>query len=75
MYNFWFLLVGPLTEEEKEETLKDIIYRIVQDTLRKKLVESMIGTEDAEPDTSMESSIMEAGDSDEEQSTTDDEGL
>lgn len=75
MYNFWFLLVGPLTEEEKEETLKDIIYRIVQDTLRKKLVESMIGTEDAEPDTSMESSIMEAGDSEEEESTTDDEGL
>lgn len=75
MYTFWFLLVGPLTEEEKEETLKDIIYRIVQDTLRKKLVESMIGTEDAEPDTSMESSIMEAGDSEEEESTTDDEGL
>eukprot|EP00057_Strongylocentrotus_purpuratus_P026607 XP_011681081.1 PREDICTED: FK506-binding protein 5 [Strongylocentrotus purpuratus] len=68
-----FSEAGPLTEEEKEETLKDIIYRIVQDTLRKKLVESMIGTEDAEPDTSMESSIMEAGDSEEEESITDDE--
>ena len=70
------LIVGDITDEEKEETLKDIIYRIVQDTLRKKLVESMVETENTRPDMSMESSIIEVGGSDaEEESNADEEGL
>ncbi|XP_054771678.2 uncharacterized protein LOC129279602 [Lytechinus pictus] len=68
-----FSEAGPLTEEEKEETLKDVIYRIVQDTLRRKLVESMVGTEDSDEDLSMEESIVEVGDSEEEESMADTE--